>query len=86
MSFQKTYGLYGLKHQIVETSGDVTDAGQQQQTKEDIVTQLRNLKLRGEYILLNDQVSQLEDTNTIIQHCQSKHLKGWLRAVCPCVG
>ena len=26
-SIQKMYGLYGLKHQIVETSGDVTDAG-----------------------------------------------------------
>ena len=27
MSFQKMYGLYGLKHHIVEISGDVTDAG-----------------------------------------------------------
>ena len=27
MSFQKTYGLYGLIHHIVEISGDVTDAG-----------------------------------------------------------
>ena len=26
-SFQKRYGLYGLKHLIVEISGDVTDAG-----------------------------------------------------------
>ena len=25
MSFQKMYGLYGLKHHIVEKSGDVTD-------------------------------------------------------------
>ena len=25
--FQKMYGLYGLKHHIVEISGDVTDAG-----------------------------------------------------------
>ena len=24
--FQKMYGLYGLKHHIVEKSGDVTDA------------------------------------------------------------
>ena len=24
---QKMYGLYGLKHHIVEISGDVTDAG-----------------------------------------------------------
>ena len=27
MSFKKMYGLYGLKHHIVEISGDVTDAG-----------------------------------------------------------
>ena len=27
ISSQKIYGLYGLKHQIVEISGDVTDAG-----------------------------------------------------------
>ena len=27
MSFQKIYGLYGLKHHIVEISGDVTKAG-----------------------------------------------------------
>ena len=25
ISFQKMYGLYGLKHHIVEISGDVTD-------------------------------------------------------------
>ena len=28
ISFQKMYGLYGLKHHIVEISEDVTDAGQ----------------------------------------------------------
>ena len=28
MDFQKMYDLYGLKHHIVEISGDVTDAGQ----------------------------------------------------------
>ena len=27
VSFQKIFGLYGLKHHIVEISGDVTDAG-----------------------------------------------------------
>ena len=27
MSFQKMYVLYGLKHHIVEISGDVTDEG-----------------------------------------------------------
>ena len=27
MSFQKMLGSYGLKHHIVEKSGDVTDAG-----------------------------------------------------------
>ena len=26
ISFQKMYGLYGLKHHIVEICGDVTDA------------------------------------------------------------
>ena len=26
ISFKKIYGLYGLKHHIVEKSGDVTDA------------------------------------------------------------
>ena len=38
MGFQKMYGLYGLKHQIVEMSGDVTDAGRT--TREDRATQL----------------------------------------------
>ena len=38
MSFQKMYGLYGLKHHIVEISGDVTDAGRT--TSEDRKTQL----------------------------------------------
>ena len=27
MDFQKMYDLYGLKHHIVDISGDVTDAG-----------------------------------------------------------
>ena len=27
ISFQKIFGLYGLKHHIAEISGDVTDAG-----------------------------------------------------------
>ena len=31
-SFQKIYGLYGLKHHIVEISGDVTKAGRDKQT------------------------------------------------------
>ena len=30
ISFQKMYGLYGLKHHIVEKSGDVTDPDNQQ--------------------------------------------------------
>ena len=34
MSFQKMYGLYGLKHHIVEISGDVTDAGRDGRTSE----------------------------------------------------
>ena len=31
ISFQKIFGLYGLKHHIVEISGDVTDAGRDKQ-------------------------------------------------------
>ena len=42
MSIQKIYGLYGLKHHIVEISGDVTDVGRTdgQTTSEDRATQL----------------------------------------------
>ena len=46
ISFQKMYGLYGLKHHIVEISGDVTDAGRtnkqtnERTTSEDRATQL----------------------------------------------
>ena len=46
ISFQKMYGLYGLKHHIVEISGDVTDAGRtnkqtnKQTSSEDRATQL----------------------------------------------
>ena len=29
ISFQKMYGLYGLKHHTVEISGDVTDPDEQ---------------------------------------------------------
>ena len=31
ISFQKIFGLYGLKHHMVEISGDVTDAGRDEQ-------------------------------------------------------
>ena len=31
ISFKKIFGLYGLKHHIVEISGDVTDAGRDKQ-------------------------------------------------------
>ena len=34
------YGLYGLKHQIVEISGDVTDPDEQTTTSEYRATQL----------------------------------------------
>ena len=34
------YGFYGLKHHIVEISGDVTDAGRDGTTSEDRATQL----------------------------------------------
>ena len=41
ISFQKMYGLYGLKHHIVEISGDVTDAGRgERRTSKDRATQL----------------------------------------------
>ena len=43
MSFQKMYGLYGLKHYIVEISGDVTAPDGQtneQTTSKDRATQL----------------------------------------------
>ena len=40
MSFQKIFGLYGLKHHIEEISGDVTDAGRRTTTREDRATQL----------------------------------------------
>ena len=43
ISFQKMYGLYGLKHHIVEKSGDVTDPDEQtnkQPTRKDRATQL----------------------------------------------
>ena len=41
ISFQKIFGLYGLKHHIMEISGDVTDAGRtnDKQTREDSATQ-----------------------------------------------
>ena len=44
--FQKMYGLYGLKHNIVEISGYVTDAGRtdNQPTREDRTTQLLIVK------------------------------------------
>ena len=34
ISFQKIYGLYGLKHHIVEINGDVTKAGRDGQPNE----------------------------------------------------
>ena len=34
ISFQKMYGFYGLKHHIVEISGDVTDADKRTNNKE----------------------------------------------------
>ena len=42
ISFQKIFDLHGLKHHIVEISGDVTDAGRtgRDGTSEDSATQL----------------------------------------------
>ena len=37
ISFQKMYGLYGLKHHIVKISGDVTDAGRTDKQQAKIV-------------------------------------------------
>ena len=34
ISFQKMYGLYGLKHHTVEISGDVTDPDEQTTNKQ----------------------------------------------------
>ena len=42
-SFQKIYGLYGLKHHILEIRGDVTKLGRtDNQTRKDRATQLLN--------------------------------------------
>ena len=47
MSSQKIYGLYGLKHHIVEMGGGVTDAGQTTDS-EDRATQPK-WKLEAEF-------------------------------------
>ena len=39
ISFQKMYGLYGLKHHIVEISGDVAMRDNEQTNSEDRATQ-----------------------------------------------
>ena len=41
-SFQKIYGLCGLKNHSVEISGDVTKAGRDGQTRKDSATKLLN--------------------------------------------
>ena len=56
MSFQKIYGLYGLKHHIVEISGDVTDAGRDG-TSEYRATQLLICEKLSLAILLNLKIS-----------------------------
>ena len=45
MSFQKMYGLYGLKHHIVEISGDVTDAGRDKRTNKQTTSKDRATQL-----------------------------------------
>ena len=53
ISFQKMYGLYGLKHHIVEKSGDVTDPDGRT-TRKDRATQLlicEKLSLAIQYIV-----------------------------------
>ena len=45
-SFQKIYGLYGLKHHIVEIIGDVTKVGRtDNRTRKDSATQLLNREM-----------------------------------------
>ena len=44
MSFQKMYGLYGLKHHTVERGGDVTDEGR---TNDQALTGTRYRTLPG---------------------------------------
>ena len=56
-SFQKIYGLYGLKHHIVEISGDVTKAGRtNEQTRKDSATQLLNREALSFAIASTDSV------------------------------
>ena len=40
INFQKIFGLYGLKHHIVEISGDVTDPDEQTTRRKHRATQL----------------------------------------------
>ena len=47
ISFQKMYGLYGLKHHIVEIRGGVTDAGRRRQTLK--IELLSQWKLEAEF-------------------------------------
>ena len=49
ISSQKIYGLYGLKHQIVEISGDVTDAGQTTTEQTLKIELLSQWKLEAEF-------------------------------------
>ena len=45
ISFQKIFGLYGLKHHIVEISGDVTDAGRDKRTNKQTTSKDRATQL-----------------------------------------
>ena len=46
---QKIYGLYGLKHHIVEISGDVTDAGRTNNEQTLKIELLSQWKLEAEF-------------------------------------
>ena len=69
------YGLYGLKHHIVEISGDVTDAGRDERTtSKDRATQLLiceplsfAIKIRN----INQRVNTGRQPNGL--HMPSKH-------------
>ena len=62
ISFQKMFGLYGLKHHIVEISGDLTDAGR---TNERQASDLGNAESRN---------NNIYSVNTTFQHFRKKEL------------
>ena len=66
ISFQKIFGLYGLKHHIVEISGDVTDAGRDEQTNSFL--QILNNVFPLEFFFFEMYIS--------------RHIRSWLVKMC----